>query len=135
MRYITAIALLLLLPVSTFAHSPKQPEKHKRYSPNAKFFIDFNPKTYIHTVFATDSPDDPPWSFKSDALWPYKHDESDGCLFLADDGLAIAGLTWVHWEGQPPDYREFDGLEFWRSDGTNTVYRISQLPSGRIVCA
>ncbi|HUG71467.1 MAG TPA: hypothetical protein VMM76_27225 [Pirellulaceae bacterium] len=132
MRYIAALALFLILPASAVAYSPKQPEHHKRYSPNAKFFIDFNPESNVHTVFATDSPDDPRWSIQSDAFWPYKRDESDGCLFVADDGSSIAGLTWVHWEGKPADYRKFDGLEFRRSDGTRIIYRISRLRSGRI---
>ena len=132
MRYTGALALSVLLPISAFAYSPKQPEHHKRYSPNAKFFIDFNPETDLHTVYATDSPDVSLWSVQSNAFWPYKQDESDGCLFVADDGLSIAGPTWVHWEGKPPDYRTFDGLEFWNSDGNKTVYRQSRLHSGRI---
>ena len=132
MRYIVVSTLSLFLSVSAFATSPIRPEPHKRYSPNAKFFIDFNPETNVHKVFATDSPNDPRWSIQSEAFWPFKHDESDGCLFVADDGSSIAGLTWVHWEGKPPDYRKFDGLEFWQSDGTKTGYRISRLRSGRI---
>ncbi|WP_013630178.1 hypothetical protein [Rubinisphaera brasiliensis] len=132
MRCIAALALSLFLPVSAFAYSPKQPEHHKRYSPNGKYFIDFNPETDLHTVYATDSPDVPLWSIQCDTFWPYKQDESDGCLFVADDGSSIAGLTWVHREGKPPDYRTFDGVEFWGSDGSKTVYRQSRLRSGRI---
>lgn len=132
MRAVAALALALLIPASAFAYSPKQPERHKRYSPNAKFFIDFNPETHHHKVYATESPSDLLWSFRSDAFWPYRHDESDGCLFLADDGLSIAGPTWVHREGKPPNYRTFDGLEFWGSDGRKSVYRQSRLSSGDI---
>lgn len=66
---------------------------------------------------------------------PFKATRSgrtDGCLFVADDGSSIAGPTWVHREGKPADYRTFDGLEFWNSDGNKTVYRQSHLRSGRI---
>ena len=117
MRYITALALPLLLPVLAFAYSPKQPEHHKRYSPNSEYFVDFNPETNVHTIYATKRPNEAIWSVETDAFWPYKHDESDGCLFVADDGSSFAGPTWVPWEGKPPDYRMFDGLEFLDSLG------------------
>src|SRR5947209_762712 len=100
MRYLAVQLLFLLMPISAFGYSPRQPERHKRYSPNAKFFIDFNPETKIHKVFSTNSPD-PIWSIQSDDFWPYKHDESDGCLFVADDGSSIAGPAWVDLEGKP----------------------------------
>lgn len=132
MRYIAALALFMLIPVSVFAYSPKQPEHHKRYSTNSKYFVDFNPETNRHSVYAADSPDDPLWSIESDAFWPYKHDESDGCLFVANDGSSIAGPTWVHWTGRPPDYRIFDGLEFWNANGQVAAYRVSELPSWRL---
>lgn len=124
--------MLMILSIPAFAWSPKQPEHHQRYSPNTKFFLDFNPETNVHTVFATASPNNPLWSIQSDAFWPYKHDESDGCLFVANDGLSIAGQTWVHLEGSPAGYLAFDGLEFCRSDGTKTAYRISELKSGKM---
>lgn len=132
MRNIAALTLFLLLPVSAFAYSPKQPEHHKRYSPNTQFFVDFNPETDRHTLYAANTPDESIWSFESDAFWPYKKDESDGCLFVANDGATIAGPTWVHWTGHPPDYRTFDGLEFWNANGKIAGYRVSELPSWRL---
>ncbi len=132
MRSIVVLALSMLVPASALAYSPKQPEHHKRYSPNSRFFVDFNPETNLHTIYATDSRGHPIWSIQGDVFWPYKHDESDGCLFVSDDGSSIAGPTWVHSEGKPRDYRTFDGLEFWGSDGEKTAYRLSRLPSGRI---
>jgi len=132
MRYIAALALSVLLPVSAFAYSPIRPEHHQRYSPNGKFFIDFNPETGLHTVYSTDSPDVPLWSLNSNVFWPYKHDESDGCLFVADDGSSIAGPTWVPIKGHPSGARIFDGLEFWKSNGDKTAYRQSHLWSGRV---
>ncbi len=132
MRCIAVSALLSLIPGFAFGHSSIQPKHHKRYSPNAKYFLDFNPETNFHSVYAVDSPDAPLWSFQSDAFWPYKQDESDGCLFVADDGASIAGLTWVHREGKPPDYRTFDGLEFRGPNGLLAAYRRSRLPAGRL---
>jgi hypothetical protein len=132
MRYIAILALCMLIPVAAFAYSPKQPEHYKRNSANSKYFVDFNPETNHHTVYNADSPDDPLWSFDSNAFWPYKHDESDGCLFVADDGSSIAGPTWVHWTGRPPDYRVFDGLEFRDANGQVAAYRVSELPSWRL---
>ena len=132
MHYVIALALSVLLPLSAFAYSPKQPERHHRYSANHQFFLDFNPETHRHTVYAAEFPDDPIWSIESDAFWPFKRDESDGCLFISDDGLAVAGPTWVHWTGQPPDYRVFDGLEFWGPEGQTHAYRVSELPSWRL---
>lgn len=129
---IAASVLSILLAVSAFAYSPIQPKHHKRYSPNSKFFVDFNPDTNHHTVYAADSPDDPLWSFDSDAFWPYEDNESDGCLFVADDGASIAGPTWVHRTGYPPDYRVFDGMEFWDRNGQIAAYRVSELPSWRL---
>ncbi len=132
MHRVAVLALSLLLPASALAYSPKQPEQHKRYSPNGAYFIDFDPKSNVQSVFADASPDESRWSIKTGALWPYKKNESDGCLFLTDDGSAIAGLTWMPAEGKPAGYRQFEGLEFWRSDGTHTAYRLSQLSSGTV---
>ena len=55
-----------------------------------------------------------------------------GCLFVADDGELVAGLTWVDREGMPRGYRSFDGLEFWGRTGRIAAYRRSRLPSGRV---
>lgn len=132
MRPIVALSLCVLFPFSAFAGRPIPPEHHDRHSPNSKFFIDFNPKTNIHVIYAAHAPDDPIWSLESNAFFPYKHDESDGCLFVADDGSSIAGPTWVRQKGKPPDYREFDGLEFWGKDGQIAAYRLSQLRSGHV---
>lgn len=132
MRYIVIFGLSLFIPVSAFAYSPKRPEHHQRSSANSEYFVDYNPETKHHTVYKANSPDDPLWSFDSNAFWPYKRDETDGCLFIGNDGRSIAGPTWVHSTGDPPDYRVFDGLEFWDANGQVAAYLISELPSWRL---
>ena len=128
-----ALALsIFLIPFTAFAYRPKEPEPHHRYSTNGKFILDFDPKTNVHKMFSKGEESSPLWQFQSKNLWPYKHDESDGCLFVANDGKSIAGLTWVQLKGEPEDHRIFDGLEFWNKEGVLANYGISKLPSWRI---
>ncbi len=115
------------------AYSPKQPEAHHRHSPNKKYYLDYDPqKGHLHVIRAAEKPDVALWSFKSDALWPYQKDESDGCLFVANDGSTVCGLTWIPVKNGPAGHRIFEGLEFWQSLGSIGQYRISELPAWRI---
>ncbi|PHS15757.1 MAG: hypothetical protein COA78_04760 [Blastopirellula sp.] len=132
MRNFFALAFFVIFPSSIFAYSPIRPEAHKRNSPNSEFFIEFNPLTDHHTVYAASSPNTPLWSNQCDSFWPYRQDESDGCLFVSNNGLSIAGPTWVHQTGSPADHRVFDGLEFWDANGQLAAYRVSELPSWRL---
>lgn len=130
MRLVTTLVLIGCLARSADARRPIEPVRHERYSPNGRYLLDFDPESNHHTIYASNDRNIALWSFDGDAYWPYGRGEWDGCLFVADDGLTVAGPAWMPMVGMPEGRRTFDGLEFWGPNGPIASYRVSDVTWG-----
>lgn len=88
-----SFVLLAAITPSVFATSLVMPKDHWRMSPNKKFALKFVARGTTQTIFKGDR-QTPLWSFQCDSAFPYDDNESDGCIFVADDGKSVAVLTY-----------------------------------------
>jgi hypothetical protein len=126
MRVFLAI-VLCCFAVRDAQGSHREPKRHDRFSSNGRYKLDFDPESNRHSVYAFDNRTVPIWSFESDDFWPDGTDESDGGLFVANDGMSVAGRCWVPMDNKPAGYRTFDGVAVWGPLGNVETHRVSQL--------
>jgi hypothetical protein len=112
-----ALAVTLLVSPCSPATSYARPERHQVHSLNGAYFLDVNPQSRSHTIYAAGAPDTPLWSFSA-PVW-------QSPFFLSDDGRVAASLAWQHIRVQ--DIEEMGAVWFWDRTGKFQSYAMADL--------
>lgn len=106
-RALAAVLGLLLTSGTVLATKYADPKRHRVYSANDQFFLDVNPETQVHVMYAVASPTSPLWSF-SRPVW---HEP----ILVASDGATVAIVPWMHVSVE--SLRNSASIDFWSARG------------------